>query len=354
MAYRDLGNGLRVESTKGLYAGDLGPILFLAAADRVLGVDSAWADCVAPWTSDRPEAMNTPGVGLVNGVGAHTYGTTVLYRLTGENRFLETARRFARSVDTETIRSVPDLDLNVGLTGYLVSLLALLREVDDTSVEERAVACGDRLLAAATNHDDGCYWTVDGESPARGLAHGNTGPALALAALGRRVDETRFRRAAVDALAFGRERFGPVGQRGEDLGRRALRLGWCRGASGIVIGRVRADAALDESVGVDHDRVVELLASGPESEDPLCHGTWSKVAALQYLADETASVAPERARSLALDVVDRREETGHYRLRFGSLDEIADPTLFTGLSGIGYTLLRVLPDSDLPPITALE
>lgn len=355
VTYRDLDNGLRVESTKGLYAGDLGPILFLAAADRVLDTGSSvWHNCVNPWLTDQPELMNTPGVGLVNGVGAHVYGMTNLYRLTGDDRFLDVAHRFALSVDTETIRTVPDLDLNVGLTGYLISLLCLLTEREDEAVIDKAVACGDRLLNETTTQDGGLRWSLGGDGMTRGFAHGNAGPSLGLALLGDRAGMPRFTRAATQGFSLEQDQFGVNDTHTQTVETPAVQRGWCCGVSGLTVARIRANDHLREELAVEVEHSSELLASGLENSDVICHGTFSKVGTLNFLSEQTTPVSPRAARSLACAAVERRQDVGNYQVPFGGLSGTPNSGFFTGLSGIGYTLLRVLSDEPLPFIMGFE
>jgi lantibiotic modifying enzyme len=156
---------------------------------------------------------------------------------------------------TVASRCTPALagDLVGGGAGTLLALTAAVADGAD-SLAGVAIALGDAVVAAARPGPVGLSWAAPGEQPLCGLAHGASGPALALAELWAVTGFDRFAEASLDAVRFERawfEELGvwpdlrhPHGSRAEARDHAASM--WCHGAIGCGLVRLRLAELFDD------------------------------------------------------------------------------------------------------------
>ncbi len=349
-----------------LYDGSLGPALFLAALARATG-DVEWADAArdarAPLRAHavRHGATSWPGesFGGGNGLGAIVYGTTLLAALTGEDDWLEIATSLAVALPARLAVDRP-VDVIDGSAGAVLALLALYDVTSDDRVLDRAVACGRQIVA---RQRDGA-WPSDDGVRLLGFAHGAAGMAAALARLAAVTGEPAFAHRARQAFGFVRRQYlasaanWPIATTGDGAAVGGVMHGWCHGAPGIVLASlsaaaIRPSAAL--TAGIESGARA-IAGWQPAQADHVCCGTLGRAEVLLNVAAQTGrGEAIDAARALAQRVVQRARRRGHFRLSGVGTDyRVFDPGFFQGLSGIGYTLLRVAAPATLPSIAAFD
>lgn len=353
-----------------LYEGRLGIAVFAAALAAITGdaecraFATRVADTVATSLDDPPE-----DVGIGTGVGATVYGYTLLGELLSADRYHTVARHLAERLTIDRLRAAGTHDVVSGTAGGIIALLGVADRIGDTAARERAIVAGEHLLACRTEIDGRCVppVTIDGylDRPATGMAHGLSGVAVAFGRLAAVTDDERFRRAAREAIELESKRYDPDRNnwRSPTTGDTRWMPGWCRGRSGVGLSRLAlVDLLGDERLARDRDRA--LAGTNPDRLDRLdhlCCGNCSRIDLL-VTADQwcdTPSVhrgdhQTYRARALRLAaMVARRARTdGSYSLP-DATDQWPNPSLFQGLSGIGYTFLR-LEHPGLPCLTLFE
>lgn len=266
-------------------------------------------------------------------------------------------------------------DIIAGGAGAIPALLTLSDWVSLPALRGRAVALGDRLIAAAHVHGDGRLSWRDAASEAdvvidlTGFSHGAAGVGWALLELHAATGEPRFREAAVGAFQYERRWFRAAEDNWPDF--RGITspddpvdcgVAWCHGAPGIGLSRLRlvregdrvarheADAALRASVAF-----VQRSARDPYADWSLCHGLAGVCDAITVVASALDRPASQQvARDVALDVASAAAE----RLKGAPADwpcgvaRGSNPSLMLGLAGIGYFFLRLavpaLPSALLP------
>jgi lantibiotic modifying enzyme len=156
---------------------------------------------------------------------------------------------------TVSPRCTPELagDLIGGGAGTLLALTAAVADGAESLISV-ASALGDSVIAAARQGPVGLSWAAPGEQALCGLAHGASGPALALAELWAVTRLDRFADAALEAVRFERawfEELGvwpdlrhPHGSRAEARDHAASM--WCHGAIGCGLVRLRLADLLDD------------------------------------------------------------------------------------------------------------
>lgn len=246
-------------------------------------------------------------------------------------------------------------DVILGAAGATLALIALADELEEPAFVDGAVATGEHLLARATVTRHGWSWTsVDGNGRRHlcGLSHGAAGIGWALLELFAATGDDRFRRGAEAAFAYEHSWMDPRSGTWPDLRIGGQRRGapvsfpspavgtWCHGEAGIALTRLRAIGVLgSQDVGPDAERALETTRRHLEHALPyeidditLCHGAAGSADVLLTGGD----VAP--AEGLARTALERYGAAGDWPC---GLNGGTSPSLFRGLAGIGWWLLRL-------------
>jgi type 2 lantibiotic biosynthesis protein LanM len=299
-------------------------------------------------------------VGAFEGLGGIIYLFTHLGILWDEQELLLEATRLAES-SRALISYDRKFDITGGSAGCIMCLLALQSVTPCEKTLAAALECGDHLLSHAQAVGDSMAWEphFPAKAPLAGLAHGASGIAFALLELSASTGEKRFSEAAWKAVQYENSLFSIERKNWLDLREpingsdQAFMAGWCHGAPGIALARLRALQHID-SVAIRNDIAAGLettLGEGFRGDHSLCHGS---VGNLEPLLQ-------------ASEVLDRATWTQHInRVSAEILQSIDDhgwlcgvplgvesPGLMTGLAGIGYGLLRVADPSNIPALLLL-
>jgi lantibiotic modifying enzyme len=256
-------------------------------------------------------------------------------------------------------------DVVMGSAGTIIALLALADAFDEPGLVEDALATGEELIAAATVTRHGWSWAT----PSRrrrahlgGLSHGAAGIGWALLELFVATDDERLRTGAVGAFAYERSWLDARTGTWPDLRIGGQRRGaqramspptvgtWCSGEGGIALTRLRGIEVLGQQECRDDAELAleatrrELAAALPDEIDDLtlCHGA---AGAADVLLCGAAALGErwQEASGLA-------GELGHVAIeRHGATTDDwpcgaaggTTPTLFRGLSGLGWWFLRL-------------
>lgn len=351
-----------------LYDGASGIALFLAALGKRTGrADFLRASRAAfepvretLFSASVAEALALEGVGACNGLGSLVYALSLSANFASDDDLVALARRTASHITRDRIAADTRLDVEGGAAGAVLGLLALHALTQDEAVLARAVWAGEHLLAK--RHPEG-GWPGDDGARRAGFAHGAAGIAVALARLSRAASRADFRAAALDACRYERTLFDaerrnwPVLAPGGDTTRRVFRTAWCHGAPGIALAR----AGLLEELGDDvRPDLLAALATTRETGflaiDHVCCGNGALVEALLTAGDALGRPElVEEAQTRAASLLARASLEGGFRLRSAPAENaVLQPGFFTGLSGLGYTFLRLQSEVPLPSVLLFE
>jgi type 2 lantibiotic biosynthesis protein LanM len=348
-----------------LYDGLPGIAFFLAYLGKVSKMTQYTALARRAVETVRRQLSATPlhrlSVGAFEGLGGLIYLFTHLGVLWGDRELVLEATRLAESSRT-LIFYDRKFDITGGSAGCIMSLLALHTVETCEKTLAAAVDCGDHLLSHAQPIAGGIAWEphFPAKAPLAGFAHGASGIALALLELAARTGQKRFSEAAGKAIYYENSLFsierknwldlrGPVD--GSDT---TFMAGWCHGAPGIVLTRLRTLRYLD-SVPIRNDIEAGLettLSEGFRGDHSLCHGSVGNLEPLlqaSELLDRTTWTDHMKRASMAiLESIDQ-----HGWLSAVPLG-VESPGLMTGLAGIGYGLLRSAYPSSVPALLLLD
>lgn len=268
-------------------------------------------------------------------------------------------------------------DLISGGAGAIVALVALAKLLSEPALLEHAAELGDDLVRAARVSDEGYSWAAPDrprQRPLTGLAHGAAGIGCALLELASATERQDYRHAAEMAFRYERGCFdaaagnwpdfrdvpagGPRTRRTGQLMTLPYAVGWCHGAPGIALSRLRAyvllgrDAYRNEALIAlgTTARVVRSMLAGRLDDFTPCHGLAGCAEILldgssalgQALADVPVLVEEVAARGAA------RYAAPGAAWPCGLVNGEA-PGLMRGLAGIGHFYLR-LSNPDVPSV----
>ena len=262
------------------------------------------------------------------------------------------------------------LDIINGSAGFIPAVLSEAEREPDGQLLEAVERHGEHLVKRAARNDQGWSWDTLGipnERHLLGFAHGASGIAYALAALGAATARTDFSTAAKEALRYeyahfradegnwpDLRSFTPAGPSGEA----PCVIAWCQGAPGIGFARLalhtlmpKESALLAEAETAIRTTSATLgQAASGTGNFSLCHGDGGNADLLLMGADILGHADLRRAaEAAAVRALDRFEQAG-IPWPCGVMNAGETPNLLLGLAGIGYFLLRLYDFEDIPTV----
>ncbi|MEM9655664.1 MAG: lanthionine synthetase LanC family protein [Actinomycetota bacterium] len=307
-------------------------------------------------------------LGALVGLGGYIYGFTLLASLLEDDRLVNEAVAVSRLIDSQRLAADRKLDLSHGAAGALLALDVLTDAAPAASDElvERGRACAAHLLSQRTTVEGapGAAWPfIHGDVPLCGIAHGASGIAYALLRLYRRTGEPELQQAALDAFAYEDAHYDAEHANWLDLrnpARDSFWTGWCNGAPGIGLARVKClqlfdkrhrDRALDD---LERTTAVTCSVDLETVDHPCCGGFGRADVAIDRATVEGHLQWIDIGRSIATAMVERARRDGGYRWSLAGAHPTMTPALLVGSAGGAYTLLRLADPASLPSILAVE
>jgi lantibiotic biosynthesis protein len=267
------------------------------------------------------------------------------------------------------LRDDAPVDVLSGAAGIVAPLLALHARHARAWMLERAHAAGELVLRRARQSERGTSWMVYGDDFATadltGYSHGAAGIALALFELAQATGEARFAATADAALQYERSWFSAQQQNWPDLRRNGVgpaapamgfSLGWCHGAPGIGLSRLRAyqltrrDDIHEEVAAALRGTYAPLPALPATAMFALCHGA----AGNAELFIDAAAILGDEAYFAIAEAIGRQGMERFHEPRHpwpsGLTNGGHTPTLMLGLAGIGYFYLRLHDRNNVPSL----
>lgn len=358
-----------------LYPGTAGITIFLAALERTFGEGHYGELCrqgIAPLRRELAGIMAEPAraedvrhnIGGLSGLSSLFYALVRIGDLLEDPEFYRDALDLSTLITPKRISEDDNPDVMLGSAGAILALLALddrmsVRNARGMTPLELASACARNLMSKQISHrGQRRVWARASRPSVAGFCHGAAGMCCALLRLFARTGQAELKEAALEGMAFERSLFDPERRDWSftpGLERRFVNS-WCKGAPGILLGRIGAlDVCDDFQVREEIRAAVEITRSPELNEvDDVCCGNMGRVDALLHahgkLSDPDLLAA---ARELASRVLQRARGRGQLSFH-EKFYNIFDPRLFIGVSGVGYVLLRLARPGTLPCVLAME
>ena len=347
-----------------LYDGLAGVALFWAGLAKVTGQDRYHALSLATLQSVRTDLQDMPSPAIIggaaSGLGSLLYVLVRVGQWLSEPSLLAEAQMILKRLTPAHIEADTVYDVIGGTAGAILGLLTMYEATENEQALKLAVACGEHLQkTAVTQEVAGVAWlTTKDNPPLAGFSHGVAGIAYALWRLSAVIGNTALETLAQQAIEYERTLF--VAEQGNWLDLREhvdsengrFMTAWCHGAPGIALARLGSlpfgdDPAIHQEIEVALHTTQKMIPNAHLSPDHLCCGNMGRVAILLtagQLLDRPELI--QTAQQYAVIVLNRAMTQGHFKLR---KDE-SHPGFFNGISGIGYTLLRLAYPDLLPSV----
>ncbi len=353
-----------------LYSGLPGVSLFLAYLGWVTGEEKYAVLVKAALTTMRrqiePRKKMISALGAFDGWGGVIYTLTHLSALWHEPDLLNEADEYVDLIP-DFVKHDETLDIIGGSAGCIGCLIAFNRVSPSGKAINAAVQCGDHLIARSKPMKQGIGWPskMARENEAlSGFSHGTAGIAWALLELAAVTGEERFRKAALEAMAYERSLFSAEKGNWPDLrideknpppidSPPSFMWTWCHGAPGIGLARLSSLRHLD---GPEIRNEINLalksnLENGFGKSHSLCHGDLGNIETLLYASETFDPVWRREVNKKAAAILDSIEQNGW---QCGVPLGTETPGLMVGLAGIGYELLRLAEPRKVPSVLILE
>lgn len=395
--------------------GSVGIALFLAAFERVCGGGECrnlalralepLRQKLAELIVNREKARNLRiPIGSFIGLGSFIYGLAKVGELLGEKSLLHEAHSVSALIDQERIDHDQQVRIQTGCAGAILALLALGEKVSTINQNgktplEIARSCARHLLEVRISFEGRPRaWPLSpGKPPLVGFSYGAAGISYALLRLNEVAGEPVIWDAAQEGLAFVQSLYCPEYGSWRDIrvlfqSRYRPRQGtwkdwwlsgklsdlievrpssppqesfpetWCHGAVGIVLGQIGAlHIHNDPDAGEQIERTlgrVQSYALGAEDldgPDELCYGHMGMVELLLSAYERMGNVKSLTAAHALMERVWRRKDVkGQYSFLVPCGPDVFSPSLFQGVAGIGYMLLRLAEPESLPCLLLLD
>jgi type 2 lantibiotic biosynthesis protein LanM len=354
-----------VPMSDSLYDGRVGVAFFLAALEHVTR-GTGFRDLVLGALMPLRKVLRRPpplagrmNLGGAAGLGGQLYALVRIAEWLSDDELRHLAVCATGWFIRRRIALDVELDVFGGSAGGILGLLTLWAAGGNAKALGAAVQCGEHLLERRIRAETGhLVWPGSCVSrPLTGFGHGAAGIAYALLRLSQASAEPRFRQAAAEGIAYETAVYssdarnwpdfrGPAGQESD-----GFMVAWCNGAAGIGLGRLGGLPVLDTpSIRGDIANALETTRFTPlTEEDHVCCGNMGR---LDLLAEAGRRLGRlellDEARRCASTLVRRAARNRRYGL-FAQVPGVTDSlSLFHGIAGIGYELLRLAEPDGMP------
>ncbi len=348
-----------------LYSGRCGIALLGAGLYRLTSEESYRSfalNAIRPVRTAIQSELALPALvnhGGAAGMGSVAYGLGVVGDLVDEPDIFDDMGQVPQFLTDEVLEADDMYDVSGGSAGTVLGLLGAHDRCGGSELLSGARKCGDRLLDARVETGDGIrVWeTLDDCPPMAGFAHGISGIAYALIRLWDATGKSAYRDAALESLEYESATYSESAQNWPDAREWTssdFLDQWCYGRSGVGLARLgMTEYTTDDRVTRGVERAIEgVPREGVGRYDHVCCGDAGRSEFLLE-AEHRRGERVGEARELLGGVLDRKQELGTYQT-LSHTDRIVDPTFFHGISGIGYSMLRVTAPEDLPCVLLWE
>lgn len=312
---------------------------------------------------ERSTDLEKESSGAYAGEASVIYVYEVLYKITGKQKYLEYAEKHCKILEY-ALKADENNDLIYGNAGAVIVLLNLYHLAQKDIYLQLACEAGNILIK---NQNKGKWRCGNGQSLS-GLSHGITGIIYALTKLNNEQFHIEYQKAIHSGLIYENTMYSDKynnwldnreeAKKEENSDNRCM-AAWCHGAPGILLARSKMYNLVKDSsdyITVQCDIERALFATkmyGFTDNDCLCHGNLGNTEILLEYSkecndEEVRHMMLSARTQIAMDIINENYDCARSYLHGYKI-----PGFMTGISGMGYSLLRDLYP-ELPCILALE
>lgn len=235
-----------------------------------------------------------------------------------------------------------------GTSSFIHVLISVFEETKNIDILTLAIKLGNKLIAQVEEKS---------EELIGGFSHGASSLAFVLIKLGSLGKIEKFKQKGMELLKFDRSLYseklnGWIDKNDPEL---SCKSQWCHGSEGIGISRMLIKQYYqDKTINEEIETALKVsLNSAYKNDDCLCHGnigtTDLLLTAYETKLDKQSYI---QAKKLAQYIIMKKNEDGCYKTR--ALEGFPVYGMFTGLSGVGYQLLRIASPNEVPSVLSLS
>jgi len=353
-----------------IYEGISGIGLFLAAYEKVTGDKTHHEFALKCFSNivellddnkNASQAFNNSS-GYCSGIPGILWAIYNSAIYLNDERLMDAAKKGLTMLNSKPIEKDQGLDIIAGAAGSLLVLMALYDIFHDERLIALANDYAESLLDKRFQFDKWRLWpSPHAYKPLTGLAHGASGYALVLSKAYELTGNDRFREAAAEAIDYETATYIPSHNNWPDYrhnrdlkpGEVGFMGGWCSGAPGIGLARMKMPKKFhDDKLINDIENSILFVTNLNHSHvhrDHLCCGYAGRI---DFLIEAAAALDRpqllDEAKKQFSFIVNRAKKNGRYTLSVDDSKSVFTPGLFTGISGIGLTALRLINPKDIP------
>lgn len=336
---------------KSLYSGTLGIALFLSEYLKKQGnskiqqiVDSLIEDIILNFSDFLKTIDQNSYTSLSSGISGVIYALIKI----DKEKYKDIALQLTSFFTEDLITNGKTNDFLEGYSGTLVILIKLYNILPSSELLNKIKFIGSKLLNDKSFDDNlGCYvWkSTINKKPLTGLAHGASGIAYSFLKLYELTGEISYRNAFYEAVDFEDIYFSDKENNWVDLrnNKNNFHNAWCYGGAGIGLVRLHAYKILKDPRFLNDVRnIIYLIKTKPNNNlDFYCCGNTGKI---DFLL-ESFTILKENdvfdlANEMIKELIQKKKQEGNYITHEATAISSENPSLFKGLTGIGYVLLR--------------
>ncbi|MBI6030477.1 type 2 lantipeptide synthetase LanM family protein [Clostridium perfringens] len=325
-----------------LYTGG-GIILFLAILGSELG-EQRYINLAEQFLNYQLSKVNSDEpVSAFMGNGSKIYICYNMYKITNNKLYYEKAHEMLLKIKSNTNSSK---DFITGIAGLIIVLVNIFEKEQDKIWLEKAELLGKSLYSYLIEKQDNLL---------TGLAHGFSGFAWALIKLGIATKTQDYLDLGIKLIKKENIYYTASENNWMDLRKENQYLSyWCYGAAGISLSRIKIQELINYNNNIiDNDLLngIENLKTYKCDSDSICHGTFGNIDILLEIGkikkmDELMNLA----KNLANYELTNIQNNG---VTLGDNSFIIDYSFMQGVSGIGYSLVRLV-NNNYPCILSLD
>lgn len=351
-----------------LYKGNSGIALYFSFLGSITGEEKfkkAAIESIQPCIRILDTIDEHPHISL--DIGAFTGISGVIYSLfhigqkLNDNSLKQKAYKYTDYL-VNNLNKVNKFEIISGTSGALSVLMSLYNLTVEMERKKdllnKAEVIGNYIINNLTEMDDNkIFWGPFQESEGyTGFAHGTSGITTSLIRLYQINKDERILETIRKAINFENSLFSNERKNWKtNFSKEAKSIAWCHGASGILLNRGLLQKFGYEDNRIAHDLNIALSTSikkGFGTSNILCHGTTGNLAILYEIADILNDQdLKNQCDSTFLNLYNNYIKNNWNKNSFRSVNVYG---LMIGLSGIGYSLLKVGCEYDIPNVLWLE
>lgn len=286
--------------------------------------------------------LRTKDSGIFKGEGSIIYTYVLLYKITGDKKFLFYAEKHFSKFE-EIVLQCKNQDYLSGSAGAIIVLTKLYAETNNRKYLDVAEILGENIWKMAKKQEKGYGIVGDNDNlpPLAGMSHGASGYIMAYAYLFEKIPRTDYYERIIALLTYENSLFDSKIGNWRDLrkkGEDKNTMAWCHGAPGIALARLKLCGikVFRNNEEIEQDIVKCFHAFERKRKNDslcLCHGLSGNYWIENYVLEICGKKNEQKVQKDLIQLMNRN------KCLLGILPrELYNVSLMTGRTGIGLLL----------------